>query len=214
MGRKVTALKIQKRNPNRVNVYLDEEYAFGLARIVAAWLQIGQILEEDDIERIQERELHEAAVQTALRFLNFKARSEAEVRQRMEKKGFSAVVIEETLARLREGGLVNDRQFAADWVENQSIFRPRGRRMLQFELRHKGLDDESIQEALESASSEDELAYQAAERKAQILAGLEWQDFRQKLIQFLARRGFSYTVSAAAVQKLWTELKSEEQEKE
>jgi regulatory protein len=212
MGRKVTALKIQKRNPNRVNVYLDGEYAFGLAKIVAAWLEIGRELDEAEIERIQERERHEAAVQTALSFLNYKARTEAEVRQRMEKKGFPAEIIEETLIRLREGGLINDRQFAADWVENQSTFRPRGRRMLRYEMHQKGLDEESIQEALESANTEEELAYQAASRKAQILAGLDWQEFRQKLIQFLARRGFSYSVSAEAVQRLWEEQKSREED--
>ena len=44
MGRKITALKAQKRNSQRINVYLDDEFAFGLSRFAAAWLQIGQEL--------------------------------------------------------------------------------------------------------------------------------------------------------------------------
>jgi hypothetical protein len=53
MTREVTALKAQKKNPNRINVYLDGEFAFGLARIVAAWLTIGQHLSEVDIDRLK-----------------------------------------------------------------------------------------------------------------------------------------------------------------
>ena len=50
MDQKITALKAQKRNPNRINVYLDGIFAFGLARVVAAWLQVGQTLSDEKIE--------------------------------------------------------------------------------------------------------------------------------------------------------------------
>ncbi len=40
--RRITSLKVQKKNPNRVSIYLDEEFAFGVSRIVAAWLHVGQ----------------------------------------------------------------------------------------------------------------------------------------------------------------------------
>jgi regulatory protein len=51
--RKITAIKVQKRNSNRVNIYLDGEYAFGLARSVAAWLSIDQNLNEKKIDELQ-----------------------------------------------------------------------------------------------------------------------------------------------------------------
>lgn len=210
MARIVTALTAQKRHPDRVNVSLDGEFAFGLSRIVAAWLQVGQALSEEDILRLEQRETKEAATQSALRLLSYKPRSETEIRRRLEKKGFSPAVVEETITRLRENGMLNDRQFAADWVENQSTFRPRGRRLLRYEMHQKGLDDESIQQALDQASDEDELAYQAGLRRAQIHSGLDWHEFRLKLIQFLARRGFSYGVAAKAVSRLWKEVKTQE----
>ena len=53
MTRKITALKVQKRNKNRVNVYLDNEFAFGLSRIVAGWLKTGQELSEEKILEIK-----------------------------------------------------------------------------------------------------------------------------------------------------------------
>ncbi|HOG79782.1 MAG TPA: hypothetical protein PK454_08510, partial [Anaerolineaceae bacterium] len=66
MDQKITALKVQKRNPNRVNVYLDGDFAFGLARVVAAWLQIGQILTPEKITSLQAQDTHEVAYQKAL----------------------------------------------------------------------------------------------------------------------------------------------------
>ena len=51
--RKITAIEVQKRRPNRVNIHLDGEFAFGLARIVAAWLRVGQELSEEKIEELQ-----------------------------------------------------------------------------------------------------------------------------------------------------------------
>ena len=57
--KKITAIVVQKRSPNRVNIYLDGEFAFGLARIVAAWLRTGQELSEEKIEQLQAEEARE-----------------------------------------------------------------------------------------------------------------------------------------------------------
>ena len=207
--KKITALVVQKRNPNRVNVHLDGEYAFGLARIVAAWLRVGQELDEEKLKRLQVEDARERAVQQALLFLSYRARSESEIRQNLRKHEMPEEVIEETLARLRQDGLANDGQFAQAWVENRSTFRPRSRRMLAMELRQKGLDDEAASSALEDVDDEP-LAYEAARKRASRLKGLEWADFRKKLSEFLARRGFSYSVIAPVVTRIWNEAQKDE----
>ena len=207
--KKITALVVQKRNPNRVNVHLDGEYAFGLARIVAAWLRVGQELDEEKLKRLQVEDARERAVQQALLFLSYRARSESEIRQNLRKHEMPEEVIEETLARLRQDGLANDGQFAQAWVENRITFRPRSRRMLAMELRQKGLDDEAVSSALEDVDDEP-LAYEAARKRASRLKGLEWADFRKKLSEFLARRGFSYSVIAPVVTRIWNEAQKDE----
>jgi len=207
--KKITALVVQKRNPNRVNVHLDGEYAFGLARIVAVWLQVGQELDEEKLKRLQVEDARERAVQQALLFLSYRARSESEIRQNLRKHEMPEEVIEETIARLRQDGLANDGQFAQAWVENRSTFRPRSRRMLAMELRQKGLDDEAVSSALEDVDDEP-LAYEAAKKRAPRLKALEWVDFRKKLSEFLARRGFSYSVIAPVVTRIWNELQKDE----
>lgn len=207
----VTAMKVQKRNPKRVNVYLDGEYAFGLARITAAWLQIGQQLSDEKIAQLKAQDSHEAAYQKALGFLDYRPRSSAEVRKNLEKHGYDPDVIAQVLERLGHSGLVNDEQFAQTWVDNRSEFRPRGRRLLSMELRQKGLDDEAIESAL-SELDEEELAYQAAIKYQRKLQGLPKPDFRRKLAGFLARRGFGYNVIEPVLQRVWQETLTTEDE--
>ena len=102
-------------------------------------------------------------------------------------------------------GLVDDAQFAQTWVENRSTFRPRGRRALAVELRQKGISNEAIDEALRDLD-EDTLAYQAALKGSRKYQGLDWQDFRQKMGAYLARRGFSYAVVRPVVERIWSEI--------
>lgn len=208
---KITAIEAQKKYSNRVNIYLDGEFAFGLARITAAWLKVGQELDDKKIEQLQAEDAKERALQQALLFLGYRARSESEIRKNLQKHEIPASVIEETIERLRRDGLANDNQFARAWVENRSTFRPRSRRMMALELRQKGLDDEAMKSALEDVDDE-ALAYEAAQKRAPRFKGLEWSEFRTKLSGFLARRGFSYAVIAPVVTRIWNETHAEEQQ--
>jgi len=204
MGRKITALKVQKRNPRRVNVYLDGEFAFGLERAAAVWLRIGQELSDEKIAQLQTEDEGEKAYQQALKLLSYRPRSEAEVRKKLEQRGVAESMIAEVLERLRRSGLIDDARFARDWAENRSEFRPRSRRALALEMRQRGVDYESITQAV-AGLDDDSLAYQAAHKYSRRLNSLEWQVFRQKLTGFLARRGFSYEVIAPVVRRVWDE---------
>jgi regulatory protein len=208
--KKITAIEVQKRSPNRVNIHLDGEFAFGLARIVAAWLRVGQELSEEKIEQLQAEDARERSYQQAMLFLSYRARSESEIRQNLRKHEIPEPVIEQTLERLRQDGLANDNQFARAWVENRSVFRPRSRRMMAMELRQKGLNEEVVSSAIQSVDDE-ALAYEAAQKRVSRLKGLDWNEFRKKLSDFLARRGFSYSVVGPVVTRIWNEAHKDEQ---
>ena len=207
MERKITALQAQKRNPQRVSVYLDGEFAFGLARITAAWLSVGQLIDEVKIRELQAADEEEVAYQKALHFLSYRPRSENEVRGNLRKHNFSDEVILDVIDRLRRSHLVNDLEFARSWVENRSDFRPRGRQTLKLELRQKGIADEVIEDVLDNLD-EDALAYQAALKQSGKYNQLEWLDFRQKMGAFLARRGFHYGIAGPILKKVWAEMQS------
>lgn len=203
----ITALKAQK-NPDRVSVFLDDEFAFGLYRIVAARLRVGQELSEEKVHQLEEKEGIEKAYQRALNYLSYRVRSESEVRQNLRKHDTPDIVIAEVLERLRRNHLVDDTHFAESWVENRSTFRPRGRRALRYELRRKGVQRQIIDEVLQDLD-EEELAYRAANKKFRRYRKLEWPEFRKKMLAYLSRRGFNYYVSAQAVQQVWDENRPE-----
>ncbi len=207
--RKITAIEPQKKR-DRVNIHLDGEFAFGLARITAAWLKTGDMLSDEKIAKLQADDARERAYQQAMLFLSYRARSEKEIRQNLGKHEIPAEVVEETLQRLRDDGIANDDKFARIWVENRNIFRPRSRRVLTMELRQKGLQEEAVQAAVSEVDDE-ALAYQSAIKRANRFKNLEWNDFRKKLSEYLARRGFSYSVIAPVVTRVWNEMHADEE---
>jgi regulatory protein len=204
----ITAIEPQQKNPRRVNIYLDGEFAFGLAGILATWLKTGQEISDDKIAALQADDARETMYQKALHFLSYRPRSSQEVRQNLIKRGCDETLVEETVSRLQQGGLVNDEEFARTWVENRSAFRPRSKSALRMELRRKGLSDETVQSVLDEIKDEQALAFEAARKQARRYAGLEWPDFRQKLGSFLARRGFSYSTLAPVVSEVWEEVQT------
>ena len=210
MSGRITALKVQQHNPQRINVFLDGEFAFGLERITAAWLKIGQELSDQKIADLKNQDGLEAAYQKALHFLEHRPRSEYEIRRNLEKKGMTEEVITKTIERLRQSDLVNDEKFAQQWVENRSDFRPRSRKALAIEMRQHGISGELADKVLSGYEvNEEELAYQAALKQSRRLRNLERLDFRRKLSAYLARRGFGYDIIAPVVDRVWNEMNLE-----
>ncbi len=200
----ITALVAQKKDPDRVNVYLDGKFAFGLAAIEAIRLKRGQVLTEADIERLQVADDVEKAREKALQFLSNRPRSEWEVRQNLLKAGYSAGIIDRVLERLRGVGLVDDAAFVRYWIDNRTQFNPKGEVALRQELRRKGVEREVIDAALEeSEHAEDQAAIQAALAKVDRYRQLSRPEFAQKLGAYLARRGFDYETVREAVQAAW-----------
>lgn len=202
---RISAIEPQQKDPQRVNIYLDGEFAFGLALITAGWLKVGQELSAEKVTALQAEDASETAYQKALHYLSYRMRSSAEVRQNLLKRNIPAVIVEATLDRLQAARLVNDGDFARAWIENRNTFRPRSRMALRFELRRKGISDEVVEPVLEAQVDEQALAFAAARKYAPRLSGLAWLEFRKKLGGFLARRGFSYTTLSPVVSEVWKE---------
>jgi regulatory protein len=205
MAGRITALEYQKKNRDRMSVYLDGRFAFGVPAIVAAQLKQGQFLSDAEIASIQEKGDVETAYHKALDYLSYRPRSRAEVATYLEKRGLPEEQIDAVAERLERAGLLDDVNFARFWVENRERFRPKGLRALRYELRLKGISHEIIEQALApvdvSAS-----AYRSASKKARQVQHLDEREFRRKLVEYLARRGFDYDVAREAAERHWTEM--------
>lgn len=191
MAGRLTSLEPQKRSKDRVNVFLDGEYAFSLAVSTAMDLQTGMWLSDEAIAELQAKDDLEHAHSRALDYLSYRPRSTMEVRHYLTGKDYPETVADEVIARLERVGLVDDVEFARYWLDNRSRFRPRGKRMLRYELRQKGIPSRIIEEALETYD-EAAAVEKAAQGQARRLKRLPPDKFRQRLFERLARRGFSY----------------------
>ena len=201
MAGTITALEVQKRNKERVNIYIDDEFAFGLNLIDAASLYKGQALSDAQIKALKSKHAVAQALDKAVRFLAARPRSTAEIRRRLAQKDIEEPVVEEVIDRLTTLNYVDDLEFARFWVRNREDFNPRGLMALRYELRQKGLADDIIEEALAEIDPTDS-AYRAARKKLRSLRGKEPEEQRQKLGAFLNRRGFSYEVARTVVDRI------------
>ncbi len=205
---KITALKQQQRNKDRVSLFLDDSFAFGVPAIVAMGLRVGQILTEEEIAVIQDEAALEAGKQSAFRFLAHRPRSEWEIRRNLAGKEYAPVIIEAVIVRLTELKLCDDWEFTRYWVRQREQFKPRSPFVLSQELRQKGIDSEIIDEVLSELDVETS-ARNAAEKRMYRWVHLDEEDFRHKMSRYLAGRGFSYSVVRDVVRDLWERIMEE-----
>lgn len=204
----ITALEVQQRNKERVNLHLDGVYAFSITALEAARLKVGQRLTDAEVARLKAQAEVDRAYERTLRFLTYRPRSEAEVVKYLASKGVEPSVQAEILAKLRRLNLVDDEAFARFWIESREQSHPLGRMALRAELRLKGVRDETIEKALR-ALDEEESAYRAARRQARRYGDLNDRQAQEKLGAFLVRRGFPYSVARATVKRLVEESAAE-----
>jgi regulatory protein len=210
MSGTITALKAQARAKDRVNVYLDGKFAFGLALIHAVWLKVGQRLTDEEIAEMQSADTLEKAKQRALGLISYRPRSVQEVRRRLQRAGVDEDRIGEVVASLQQAGLLDDESFSKSWVESRVEASPRSKRMIAWELRQKGVSEPTIQASLESVN-EDEAAYRLALKRWPKVAGLETAaERRRKLTEHLARHGFGFDIIKDVIQRLETEMNTDE----
>jgi len=203
--KKVTAVRSGKRG-KRVNVYLNDKFAFSLEAEVAVkeGLRTEQALSEDEIESLKKADLFQRCLNAAFNFLSYRPRSESELRQRLNRRGFDSDNVAAVLTRLKEQGLVDDLAFAQFWKDNRESFRPRSQWLTRLELRQKGVAEEIIERV--AAQVDDEAsAYRAATAKARRLSTADYDGFRRRLSEYLKRRGFGYRLIKPTVERVWQE---------
>jgi regulatory protein len=205
----ITAMRLQAKNKERVNVYLDDAYGLSVQLDVAATLRRGQELSEADLDALREQDGTERAYGRALNFLSYRPRSESEVRAYLAQRELCDEVIEGIVERLKRAHLVDDDAFARYWVDNRTQFRPRGAWALKSELRLKGVAD-GIIEHVTADMDEEANALQAAQQHLRRYRGLDEETFRRRLLGFLQRRGFGYQVAIEVVDRCQALRQSEQ----
>ncbi|MEZ5150820.1 recombination regulator RecX [Rhodococcus zopfii] len=144
------------------------------------------------------------AKDVCLRLLTDRARSRAELATKLEQKGYTAEVAERTLDRLAAVGLIDDADFAQQWVRSRHLYAGKGKRAIALELRRKGIGQQDAAEALDQIDGDDERAraVDLVRKKLRTQPPLPTEGDRReiaaerdklvrRLVGMLARRGYS-----------------------
>ena len=205
----ITALKVNDRK-KQVSIFIDGSFSFTIGGEVKAiaGLELGQRLSAEQIEELKKDDLFHKCFGAALHYLGYRPRSEAEVRQRLHRRGFNDEVVDKVIVGLKEGGLIDDAAFAQYWRDNRLSFRPRSKRLIKLELRQKGVAIETANEMVKDLDDEN-AAYEAGLKRARVLSGLDYSEFHSRLSGYLRRRGFDYETIGSAVARLWQERQND-----
>ncbi len=213
----ITKLEYQKKDPNRVNVYVDEKFVAGLETndIIRLGLYKGQEISPTELNKIISESEFGKLFNAVLNFLSFRPRSEWEVRQYLERKirfkkeeirkreqiNKAQKIIENIIDKLRQIGQINDEEFARWYLEQRQTFRPMGEKGLKYELLKKGIPRDTIAKLLDSYIAKDEtrpsdyeLAKRALKKKFRHESAMKQFDNKAiiKMQRFLASRGFDW----------------------
>jgi regulatory protein len=193
----ITALEPQVNNDDRVSVFLDDEFAFGLHKdlVVKHSLRVGQTLSPEDIREIETDEEYVDAKQKAFDYLAYKPRTETEVRRKLRKKDISSSVIEDVIARLYELEYIDDESYAHDYAHNRFSSKKYGPARIRRELKERGVDRHLADAAVDELFAEVDAtaaAWKHAEKRWPRLADEDDpRRRRQKMYRYLRRRGFT-----------------------
>ena len=201
----ITDVQLNRRK-KRVSVFIDHSFPFSLDKEVAlhAGLRTGQEMPADEIEQLKRSDRLQDCLNAALHFLEYRPRSEAEVRQRLRRRGFNEETLDEVIVRLKQQSLIDDLAFAQYWKDNRLSFRPRSKNLIKRELLQKGVSYEMASDIVDELNDE-ESAYRVAQKKASTLTAMEYSEFRSRLSNFLIRKGYSYGIIERVTSRLWQE---------
>ncbi len=194
--RRVTKIESQKKDKNRVSIYLDGQFAFGISIDVMMLfgLASGDSLSPEDVEKILKSESAHAAKAKAMSLIAYRPRSVFEIRAKLREKQFSEDAVQKALKDLVRVGLLNDRQFAGSFVRTRLVQKPCGSRLLKQQLRQKGIDEQIIDSVIHEEFAEieeSEMVYKLAEKQKR-KPGEDKRKAARRLSGFLLRRGFSW----------------------
>lgn len=201
---KITKIKSQN-NKDRVNIYLDGQFAFGLSLEIAYKYNLKENMEIDEsyIENVLKSEEQNRANDYALKFLSNRWRTEKEIVDKMIKKGFDEEVINETLAYLKKYNFIDDRRFAEIYTEEKVRLKKLGSYRIKHELQNKGVDESIASEIVEKYSdNEYERAMELATKKIKSYKNDDKNAIYRKLGGYLQRRGYSFECVSKVLREL------------
>ena len=199
---KITAISTQVRDKDRVNVSVDGKYRFSLDvfQLVDLGIKVGKEYSEAELVALEEESQFGKLYMRALEYCLMRPHSQRELKDYLYRKtrdmltktgdirkGVSVALTERVFNRLEEKGYIDDKKFAAYWIENRNLRKGSSKRKLSSELSAKGVDRTIIEQFLNETDRDDMTEIQKIIDKKR-----PRYDSEQKFMAYLSRQGFSY----------------------
>lgn len=189
---RVSELKQQARNTERISVFLDGKYSFslGVNDLLELKLKVGDEISETELKRLKKVSEDSLLTQKAIEKCLRRPHSVKEISDYLKRNRAEEELIETILEKCAKMRLLNDEEFAKTWLRHRQNGN-RSRRHIINELRQKGISSDIINE-LEFGDESSTLRDLVAKKRS------KYSDER-KLINYLQRKGFAYSDIAAVL---------------
>jgi regulatory protein len=196
----ISDIKPQAKKPGYYNIFVDGKFALALSELdlVTNQLKVGQQLSQPELSDLHKSYTSSKCYNFALRYLAVRPRSIKEMRSYLSRKQFMEDDIDSAVSTLEKSNYLNDSDFARLWVENRMRLNPKSASVLRAELIKKGIPKDTIDSVISEVSLDDQLSglLEIIESKSH---QSRYQD-KQKLIEYLARKGYSYGLIKEALE--------------
>lgn len=193
----ITCLKPQ-RNGRRVNVYVDNEFAFGidLDNLVKFGIKIDKSFTKEELDKIIREAEFQKTYGKLLHFAMLRPRSEKEISNWFRRKEVPLSLQDLLLQKLKKLELVNDTAFTNWWVDQRLAFKKKSIKALKVELAQKGISRKIVENVLgEKNIDEEKLARDLLAKKSKKWERFEGEEKKKKMTEFLLRNGFNWEVA-------------------
>ena len=130
----ITKMEISKRNKERINIYIDEEYAFSISAelVYKENLKVKDKVDVQLLKKLSDEDNYIKCKNTALKIIERTYKSEKELAERLELKGYDSHIIKSTINFMKEYNLLNDNSYATMYVKDKSKIA--GKRKIKYKL--------------------------------------------------------------------------------
>lgn len=216
---KITKITTQKRNKNRYNIFIDdgqgETYGFSVEEdvLIEFHLRKGMELTPDLIRTLMQKDNLHKSFTLAINYLSYRMRSEKEIRDYLAKKEVDEEKINQVVTRLKDEGYLHDGEFAEALVNTRINTTSKGPLIVERELREKGVDRHTAEEALTHFDPEIQLekAMKLVEKKKKTSSKKSHKQQIQYLKQTLMQKGFPSEIVQEAISQSELEEDTEEE---
>lgn len=201
----ITKIEAQKKNDDRVNIYVNDEFFIAIfTELVYTFnLKKGMTIEEENLKRILNEEMYMKAKNKALNILAKADQSEKKVREKLS-SDFEDDTINMVIEFLKKNNFINDDILAQKIVNTNVNLNRCGKNRIKQNLYNKGIDKQSIDEAISDIDTDVEFenAMYLAKKRYDRVKKEDKRKIYQKISQHLAYKGFSYDIIKRVLDKL------------